>query len=159
MEFPKIFKAAVAAMVLLIMTIAQTKACSCIAVYWTPCDYVTGFASTDTSLVIRATALSRSLQVGINDPVTYTVDVTTVFLGDTCGEDEISFVTAGNSAACGINLEIGEEYVLALSPAVADPFDPTITEDDLSVYACGLWRKWDHIPDDEKMDLEAGCVA
>lgn len=59
MVFPKIFKAAVVAMVLLVINVAHTKACSCIAVYWTPCDYVTGFASTDTSLVIRATALSR----------------------------------------------------------------------------------------------------
>lgn len=101
----------------------------------------------------------RSDQTDINDPITYTVDVTTVFLGDTYGKDEISFVTAGNSAACGITLEIGEEYVIALSPAVANPFDPTITKGELTVGACGLWSKWSAVSDDEKADLEAGCVA
>ena len=56
---PKILKAAAAAMVLLIGIAQTTNACSCIAVYFTPCDYVTGLASSGTSLVVRATALSR----------------------------------------------------------------------------------------------------
>lgn len=86
------------------------------------------------------------------------MDVTTVFLGDTGGEDEIDFVTGGNSAACGIYLEIGEEYVLALSPAIANPFDPTTIEGQLTAGACGLWRKWADIPDEEKAGLEAGCA-
>eukprot|EP00752_Nemacystus_decipiens_P004361 g3985.t1 len=139
----------------------QTNACTCIAVYYTPCDYVTGLAS-GASLVVRATALSRSLQTDINDPITYTVDVTTVFLGDTGGQDEIAFLTPGNSAACGISLEIGEEYVLALFPytVLEDPFDLTGgSEGGLSVEACGLWRKWSDIPSEEKADLEAGCPA
>lgn len=55
MVLPKILKAAV----LLFVSMTQTDACSCIAVYYTPCDYVTGLASTDTSLVVKATALSR----------------------------------------------------------------------------------------------------
>lgn len=86
------------------------------------------------------------------------MDVTTVSLGDTCGQDEINFITAGNSAACGIRLDLGEEYVLALSPAVDNPFEPTGIEGQLTVGACGLWVKWSDIPDDEKTFLEAGCV-
>lgn len=61
MAFPKVLTAAAAAMVLLGTTM-QTSACSCLSVYFTPCDYVVGPASTDTThtlLVLRATALSR----------------------------------------------------------------------------------------------------
>eukprot|EP00903_Cladosiphon_okamuranus_P014067 g13075.t1 len=153
----KILKAAVGAMVVL-GNITETDACTCLAVYFTPCDYVTGFSSAETNLVVRATALSRSDQADINDPVTYTVDVTTVFQGDTGGEDQISFVTGGNEAICGVTLEIGEEYILGLSLRAGDPFDPTITEETLTVGLCGLARRWsDQVFDDEKADLEAGC--
>ncbi len=55
------------------------------------------------------------------DFITYTVDVSTVFKGDIGGETEISFITAGSEDVCGITLEIGEEYVLALFPAFDDP--------------------------------------
>eukprot|EP00903_Cladosiphon_okamuranus_P014066 g13074.t1 len=117
-----------------------------------------GLSSAETELVIRATALSRSDQADINDPVTYTVDVTTVFQGDTGGEDQISFVTGGDESVCGVSLEIGEEYILGLYLEAANPFDPTITEGTLTTNICGLARRWsDAVSDEEKVDLEAGC--
>ena len=42
----------------LLAAIPASLACSCLAVYYTPCDFVEGLAY-DTSLVVRATALSR----------------------------------------------------------------------------------------------------
>ena len=59
MALPKILKAAAVAAMVLCINMTQSNACSCIAVYFTPCDYVTGLASPDTSLVVRASALSR----------------------------------------------------------------------------------------------------
>lgn len=89
--------------------------------------------------------------------VTYTAEVATVFAGDTGGESEISFITADNSAACGVFLEIGQEYVLALAPAVDNPFEPAGIEGLLSIEACGLYRVYDEQPEEERADLEAGC--
>lgn len=109
--------------------------------------------------VVNETETNRSDQEDVNDYVTYTVAVTTVFKGDTGGEAEISFITAGNSAACGIGLEIGQEYVLALAPAVDNPLEPAGIEGELSVEACGLYRVWDELPDEERDDLQAGCAA
>jgi len=111
------------------------------------------------SPLLHANHNHRSEQEDINDYVTYTVEVTTVFEGDTGGESEISFVTAGNSAACGVFLEIGQEYVLALAPAVDNPLEPAGIEGQLSIEACGLYRAWDELPDEERTDLEAGCAA
>ena len=101
---------------------------------------------------------TSSLQIDINEPVTYTVDVTTVFLGDT-DIQEITFVTAGNGAACGVSLEIGEEYVLGLHPAVATAFVSMITEGELTVDSCGLVRMWGTISEEEEEDLDSGCLA
>ena len=100
----------------------------------------------------------RGPQDDINDDVTYTIDVTTVFMGDTGGESEITFITPGNDGLCGITLEIGEEYVLALSPAVDNPFVSTGIDGDLAIQACGLYRVYDTLPEDERADLESGCA-
>ncbi|CAM9343827.1 unnamed protein product, partial [Hapterophycus canaliculatus] len=87
--------------------------------------------------------------------ITYTADVTTVYSGSNA--DEITFITGGNSAACGVDLRIGEEYILGLYPAVADPFDSTDVTGLLTVGACDLARLWSDVPAVEKADLAAGC--
>ncbi|CAN0437538.1 unnamed protein product, partial [Scytosiphon promiscuus] len=72
-----------------------------------------------------------------------------------------TFITGGNSAACGVNLTIGEEYILGLypAPAVGNPFDPTAEDVSglLTVGACNLVSLWSSVPADEKADLAAGC--
>lgn len=103
---------------------------------------------------------TRSEQTDINEDVTFTVEVNAVYSGDVDGQDEISFVTGGNSAICGVDLTIGEEYLLGLYPAGEDPFDSGTgggTAGQLTVGLCDLARVWSDVPDDEKADLEAGC--
>ncbi len=95
--------------------------------------------------------MHRSPQEDINDDVTYTIDVTTVYTGDVGGESEISFVTPGNDGLCGVTLEIGADYVLGLSPA------PSGIDGELTLGACGLYRKWDDLQDEERAELEVDC--
>ncbi|CBN79550.1 conserved unknown protein [Ectocarpus siliculosus] len=136
----------------------HASACTCLAQYITPCEYAQGIFTT-TTVVFRGTALSKSAQTDINEDVTFTVQVNAVYSGDVDGQDEISFVTGGNSAICGVDLTIGEEYLLGLYPAGDDPFDSTGggTAGQLTVGLCDLARVWSDVPDDEKADLEAGC--
>lgn len=105
----------------------------------------------------RSEITPRSDQVDINDDVTYTVNTLNMFKGEPNVRyaQVISFITGGNSAACGVDLEIGEEYLLGISPAV-DPFDPD-RDGRLSVGACGLVRTWSSITDEEASSLEYGC--
>ncbi|CAN0201092.1 unnamed protein product [Scytosiphon promiscuus] len=97
----------------------------------------------------------RSTQSSINDDITITADVTEVYSG--CHVDDVTFITGGNSAACGVDLTIGEEYILSLYPAVGSPFDSTDVSGLLTVGACNLARLWSSVPADEKADLAAGC--
>ncbi|CAN0025310.1 unnamed protein product, partial [Hapterophycus canaliculatus] len=86
------------------------------------------------------------------EDITYTADVTTVYSGSDA--DEVSFITGGNSAACGVDLIIGEEYLLGLYPASANPFDSTDVTGLLTVGACDLATPWSDIQADELADLE-----
>lgn len=89
--------------------------------------------------------------IGNNDPVTYTVSVATVFLGNnTGGQDNITFVTEGNVDKCGIDLNIREEYILALSPALVKAY-----KGELTVNVCGLARKWSEVSEEDEGYLYA----
>ena len=57
-----------------------------------------------------------------------------------------SFSTCGNSACCGIDLTIGEEYLIGLYGEGAD----------LVAESCGLFREWESVTDAELAELE-GC--
>jgi len=46
---------------------------------------------------------------------------------------EITFVTGGNSALCGVNLAIGEEYLIGL----------TVVNGNLYAGSCGLLQLWE----------------
>lgn len=100
----------------------------------------------------------RSDQGNVNEDVTYTMDTITLYKGETgeTYEQEITFITGGNDAACGVNLEIGEEYLLGLYRTTADPFQME-TGGQLTVGLCDLAQVWSSVSDDEKAQLGNGC--
>lgn len=101
---------------------------------------------------------NRSDQVDINDDVTYTVNVVDFFKtedGVSYGQ-VLTFITGGNSAACGVNLDIGEEYLLGLDRLSTDPFNPD-RDNMLTVGLCDLSQTWASVSDDDKDALEVGC--
>lgn len=60
---------------------------------------------------------------------------------------QLSVTTASNSAACGVVLEVGEDYLLGLSS-----FDGG-----LSVGLCSLIKVWDDVTAEDLATLENGC--
>ena len=61
----------------------------------------------------------------------------------------MSFITADNTAGCGVELELGEEYLVGLD------------EDNmghLTASSCGLFRLWSDVTEGEESLLEVGCV-
>ncbi|CAM9165069.1 unnamed protein product, partial [Hapterophycus canaliculatus] len=84
------------------------------------------------------------------EDVIYTLDVITIYKGepewietDAC---KVSFLTAGNGAACGVSLVIGEEYLIGLSWR---------SEGYFTANSCGLARAWNK---EDMAVLEAdGC--
>lgn len=92
----------------------------------------------------------RSDQADQFEDVVYTLQIITVYKGEpeyiephAC---EISFVTAGNSAACGVSLVIGEEYLVGLYWRSGGYF---------TANSCGLARAWN---EEDMAVLEAdGC--
>lgn len=95
----------------------------------------------------------RSVPAGTNDDISVTAEVVGVYSGSDV--DNVTFVTGGNSAVCGADLTVGEEYVLGLY--VAEPLDSTDEKDLLTVGACGLARLWSDLSADEKDELIFGC--
>lgn len=80
----------------------------------------------------------------------YTLEIITVYKGEPewveTNACEISFVTAGSSAACGVTLAIGEEYLFGLSWSSQGYFTAS---------SCGLARAWN---EEDMTVLEAnGC--
>ena len=100
----------------------------------------------------------RSVQGSINDDVTYTVAVNTLYKEELNVEydEEISTVTGGNSAACGVPLELHEEYLIGLSRSGPSIFFPS-QDGQLRFGLCGLVRVWSSVTDEEEAALEAGC--
>lgn len=62
----------------------------------------------------------------------------------------MSFTSPGNEELCGVNLEIGGDYVLAFK---------AVTEGQYSIQACGLYSKWGELDGEETDELKAGCAA
>lgn len=93
----------------------------------------------------------------INDDVTYTVNILNLFKGEpeVRYAQDITFVTGGNSAACGVNLDIGVEYLITLY-RVKNVFDPK-RDGQLVAGLCDLVSPWDDISDEDKDTLELGC--
>lgn len=77
----------------------------------------------------------------------FTVDIIQLFKGvaDFQQGDELTFVTGGNSAACGVNLVAGQEYLVGLYPGLGD--GPLYAE------SCGLFRAWGDVTDEEREEL------
>lgn len=100
----------------------------------------------------------RSTQVDINDDITYTINVFDLFKvePDYSYASILTFITGGNSAACGVNLDIGDEYLLGLN-RIESAFDPA-QNGQLTVGLCGLVSEWDDVSDEVKDDLDNGCV-
>lgn len=82
--------------------------------------------------------------------MTYAVAVIIVYKGDLSGSssDELTFATGYNSAACGIFLEIGEEYLLDL---YGD------SDDVLSASLCGAVQLWSSVSTEDLASLDDGC--
>ena len=61
---------------------------------------------------------------------------------------EISFVTNGSSAACGVTLELGRQYLIGLYRDGDGSF---------TANSCGLVRRWDDVTKEERASLRTGC--
>lgn len=99
---------------------------------------------TTTSLV----SSSPDLIPGVPDPVTYTVDITTLFKTDPTVRlgQQVEFVTGG--AECVVDLAVGEDYLIGLY------WD---SDGLLRVASCGLYRRWETVQEGEVTLLASGC--
>lgn len=92
---------------------------------------------------------TRSEQEDINDDVHFTVQIIELYKGESevpAGE-ELTFVTGGNSALCGVDLTVGEEYLVGLYPGW--------NGDELYAQSCGLFRTWSSVTEEERTELES----
>lgn len=64
--------------------------------------------------------------------------------------EELSFITGGNGALCGIYMEFGQEYLIDL---VRDDFDGELH----AVGLCGAFRPWSSVTELDLYHLEGGC--
>lgn len=92
----------------------------------------------------------RSRPLEVSGVVTYTLDTRTLYKGDPNAKygKEISFVTNGSSAACGVILELGKQYLIGLDQSDDGSFDAS---------SCGLVRRWSDVTREERVSLRAGC--
>lgn len=100
----------------------------------------------------------RSEQENINDEVTYTVSTTTLYKAEPTVNyaQDIEFLTGGNSAICGVSLELGKEYLIGLYRIGPNSFDPD-RDGQLTVGLCDLVQLWSAVTDEDKATLDAGC--
>lgn len=87
----------------------------------------------------------------------YDITTTEIFKGETDYDEyavSMSFelATGGNSALCGIYLEVGQEYVI-------DLFRQTFGEEDrlYAVGSCGLVTLWEAVDEENRALLRSGC--
>ena len=91
-----------------------------------------------------------------NDDVVYLVKTLEVLKGEVeenyvDGTMKLSLTTGGNSALCGIFMEIGEEYLI-------DLFHDDFSEDELTVVgSCGLFSSVDTSDSEQNNLLAGGC--
>ncbi|CAM9746828.1 unnamed protein product, partial [Hapterophycus canaliculatus] len=82
------------------------------------------------------------------DDVNFTVQIIELYKGeDDVPGGEITFVTGGNSALCGVDLTVGQEYLIGLYPGW--------NGDQLYAQSCRLFRTWSSVTDDEQTELES----
>lgn len=87
--------------------------------------------------------------MGTHGDITYTLENTQFFKGTFRDGDEISFTTAGQSAACGTYLELDEvQYLMGLS----------LRNGIYTADFCGLHEDWGTVSDDDKASVKAGCA-
>lgn len=100
--------------------------------------------------------MGRTDGADLNDEATYAVNTTTLYKQEPDVEytQEITFITAGNSAACGVQLDIGEEYILALGRLPEDLLNPD-RSGQFTVGLCNLVQFWSAAGEDELV----GCGA
>ena len=97
-----------------------------------------------------AIVLHRTDGASINDYATYTANTSTVYKSEpnVVYAQVISFVTGGNSAACGVNLTIGEEYLFPLSRISNSFFEPEV-DGELSASLCSPPQVWSAVNETE----------
>ncbi|CAM9986134.1 unnamed protein product [Ascophyllum nodosum] len=130
------------------MFLHTASACSCEAGRGL-CDFYE-----DASVVVRGTVLSRADGSSINDYATYTINSATTYKAepDVVYAQVISFVTGGNSAACGVTLTIGEEYLFPLF-RISNSFEPEV-DGDLSANLCSPPQVWSSV---DQTELNGCC--
>lgn len=101
----------------------------------------------------------RSEQENINDEVTYTINTRTLYKGEPNVKyaQEITFVTGGNSATCGVSLELNQEYLLGLYRSGPNIFEPDEEGGELTVGLCDLVSVWNSVSAEDEATLEGGC--
>ncbi|CAM9986066.1 unnamed protein product [Ascophyllum nodosum] len=153
MRFSKFIGPAVAVPLLVVLMLVFTneaEGCSCMPGL-TLCDH---FWYAD--VVIRAKAIERTEGSSTNDDVVYLVKTLEVLKGEVeenyvDGTMKLSLTTGGNSALCGIFMEIGEEYLI-------DLFHDDFSEDELTVVgSCGLFSSVDTSDSEQNNLLAGGC--
>lgn len=99
----------------------------------------------------------RTVGESINDDAVYEVKTIEVFKGED-GEDyavngtmNLTITTGGNSAMCGIYMDIGEQYLIDLTHESGDNLT--------TVGLCGLFAAWDSLSDENlELLLNGDCV-
>ena len=71
----------------------------------------------------------------------------------------VNITTGGNSAMCGIFMDVGEDYLIDLYQYESDSGTSSTSglPELRAVGLCGLWRSWDDVDDDDLATLEEGC--
>lgn len=97
------------------------------------------------------TKCTRKVGENINDDATYQVEIITIFKGEPTVEyaNEITVVTGGNSALCGVYFEIGEEYLIDLWRSESTG--------DLRSGLCGITQTWSSVSKEDQALLTDGC--
>lgn len=99
--------------------------------------------------------VGRTVGADINDDTVYGITTTEVFKGEPDQEyaEGMTFdiTTGGNTALCGIYMEIGEEYLI-------DLYRNSYDDDNLhSMGTCGMLQLWSSVDDEDLASLEDGC--
>lgn len=87
---------------------------------------------------------------GGNDPVSYAMNTIELYKGEQIDAQRLTITTAGSSAACGIYMELGEEYLIG---AYRDA-----TSGQFTASTCDLFRSWSDVTKEELTLLEQGCA-
>ncbi|CAM9552578.1 unnamed protein product [Pylaiella littoralis] len=132
------------------LLVPESDACSCFSGR-TLCDKVE-----DATIVLRGTVSNRDEGSSINANTVYEIVTSEIFKGEPDVEYavDMSFdlVTGGNSALCGIYLEIGDEYLIDLNR-----YDFGGEESLQAVGLCGLAQLWSTVTEDDQALLRGGC--